>query len=70
MGREERRSERSLVLQPIEFFLAPSIIEKTYDRVVTAISDSGLWLFTKYPLKDRQRDTWLCRIIKPMLTIK
>ena len=55
MQQEVRKSERSFTLQPIEYLLAPSIIDKTYDGVVTDISDSGLCLLTKYPLKDRQR---------------
>ena len=55
MGKEERRSKRSLVLKPIEFSLAPSILGKTYDGVVTDISDSGACLLTTSHLKDRQR---------------
>jgi hypothetical protein len=55
MEREERRSKRTLVLQPIEYFLAPSIIEKTYDGFVTDISDSGICLLTTSHLKDHQR---------------
>jgi Tfp pilus assembly protein PilZ len=55
MAKEERRSKRTLVLKPIEFSLAPSIIEKTYDGVVTDISDSGACLLTTSHLKDRQR---------------
>ena len=55
MEREHRKSKRNLVLQPIKYFLAPSIIEKNYDGVVTDISDSGLSLLTTSPLKDRQR---------------
>ena len=55
MEREERKSQRTFVLQPIEYLLAPSIIEKTYQGVVTDISDSGLSLLTTSPLKDRQR---------------
>jgi len=55
MEREHRKSNRNLVLQPIKYFLAPSIIEKNYDGVVTDISDSGLSLLTTSPLKDRQR---------------
>lgn len=55
MEREYRKSKRNSVLQPIEYFLAPSIIEKTYDGVVTDISDSGLCLLTTSPLKYRQR---------------
>jgi Tfp pilus assembly protein PilZ len=43
------------VLQPIKYFLAPSIIEKTYDGVVTDISDTGACLLTTSLLKDRQR---------------
>jgi Tfp pilus assembly protein PilZ len=55
MEREHRKSRRNLVLQPIKYFLAPSIIEKNYDGVITDISDSGLCLLTTSPLKDRQR---------------
>ena len=55
MGREHRDSRRSPVLQPIEYFLAPSIIEKTYDGVITDISESGACLLTTSPLKNRQR---------------
>jgi hypothetical protein len=55
MAKEERRSRRSLILKPIEFYLAPSIIGKTYDGVVTDISESGACLLTTSHLKDRQR---------------
>jgi hypothetical protein len=55
MGKEDRRNKRTIVLQPIKYYLAPSIIEKTYEGVVTDISDSGLCLLTTSPLKDRQR---------------
>ena len=55
MAKEERSSKRTLVLKPIEFSLAPSIIGKTYDGVVTDISDSGACLLTTSHLKDRQR---------------
>lgn len=48
-------SERTFTLQPIEYFLVPSIIEKTYDGVISDISDSGLCLLTTSSLKDRQR---------------
>jgi len=55
MTKEERHSKRTPVLQPIKYLLAPSIIEISYDGVVTDISDSGLCLLTTFPLKDRQR---------------
>jgi Tfp pilus assembly protein PilZ len=55
MTKEERSSKRTTVLQPIKYFLAPSIIEKTYDGVVTDISDTGACLLTTSLLKDRQR---------------
>ena len=55
MEREHRNSGRNPVLQPIKYSLAPSIIENTYDGVVTDISDSGACLLTTSPLKNRQR---------------
>jgi hypothetical protein len=55
MTKEERRSKRTPVLQPIKYLLAPSIIEKSYDGVVTDISETGACLLTIAPLKDRQR---------------
>ena len=55
MAKEERSSKRSLVLKPIKFSLAPSIIGNKYDGVVTDISDSGACLLTTSHLKDRQR---------------
>jgi Tfp pilus assembly protein PilZ len=55
MTKEERRSKRNPVLQPIKYLLAPSIIEKSYDGVVTDISETGACLLTIAPLKDRQR---------------
>lgn len=55
MEREERRSKRKLVMKPIEYFLVPSIIGKTFDGLITDISASGLCLLTTSQLKDRQR---------------
>jgi hypothetical protein len=55
MPNEERKSKRKLVINPIEYFLVPSIIMKTFDGVITDISDSGLCLLTTSHLKDRQR---------------
>jgi Tfp pilus assembly protein PilZ len=55
MEREYRKNKRIPMLQPIKYLLSPSIIEKTYDGVVTDISDSGACLLTTSPLKDRQR---------------
>lgn len=54
MDREKRRSNRKLVMKPIEYFLIPSIITKTFDGVIMDISDSGLCLLTTSQLKDRQ----------------
>ena len=55
MDREKRRDNRKLVMQPIEYFLVPSIIGKTFDGLITDISDSGACLLTTSQLKDRQR---------------
>ncbi|MDQ7786393.1 MAG: PilZ domain-containing protein [Thermodesulfovibrionales bacterium] len=55
MAKEERSSKRTLVLQSIKYFLTPSIIENTYDGVVTDISNTGACLLTTSLLKDRQR---------------
>jgi Tfp pilus assembly protein PilZ len=55
MAKEERQSKRNPVFQAVQYFLVPSIIEKTYDGVITDISDSGICLLTTSPLKDRQR---------------
>jgi len=55
MAKEERQSKRDPVFQAVQYFLVPSIIEKTYDGVITDISDSGICLLTTSPLKDRQR---------------
>jgi Tfp pilus assembly protein PilZ len=61
MAREERQSKRNPVFQTVQYFLVPSIIEKTYDGVITDISDSGICLLTTSPLKDRQRIIMLDR---------
>jgi hypothetical protein len=55
MKKEERRTNRIPVLHTIKYYLAPSVIEKSYDGVVTDISETGLCLLTTSPLKDRQR---------------
>ena len=55
MGREERGSERIPVFQSVEYSLAPSTIEKTYEGVLTDISDSGACLLASSHLKERQR---------------
>jgi len=55
MEKEYRKSNRTRVLQPIEYFLAPSIIDKSYDGVITDISESGACLLTTSLLKNRQR---------------
>jgi Tfp pilus assembly protein PilZ len=55
MAREERRSKRNPMFQAVQYFLVPSIIEKTCDGVITDISDSGICLLTTSPLKERQR---------------
>ena len=55
MDREKRRSNRKLVMKPIEYFLVPSIIGKTFDGLIMDISDSGVCLLTTSQLKDRQR---------------
>jgi hypothetical protein len=55
MEREKRRDNRKLVMQPIEYFLVPSIIGKTFDGLITDISDYGACLLTTSQLKDRQR---------------
>jgi len=55
MEREKRRCKRKLVMNPIEYFLIPSIISKTFDGLITDISDSGVCLLTTSQLKDRQR---------------
>jgi hypothetical protein len=55
MDREKRRDNRKLIMKPIEYFLVPSIIEKTFDGLITDISDNGACLLTTSQLKDRQR---------------
>jgi hypothetical protein len=55
MEREDRRSKRKLILKPIEYFLVPSIIGKTFEGLITDISDSGICLLTTSQLRDRQR---------------
>jgi len=55
MDREKRRSNRKLVMKPIEYFLVPSIIGKTFDGLITDKSVSGVCLLTTSQLKDRQR---------------
>ena len=55
MNREKRRSNRKLVMKTIEYFLIPSIISKTFNGLITDISDSGVCLLTTSQLKDRQR---------------
>ncbi len=55
MDREKRMSKRKPVMKPIEYLLVPSIIGKTFDGLITDISDSGLCLLTTSQLKDRQR---------------
>jgi len=42
-------------MKPVEYFLVPSIIGKTFDGLITDISDSGACLLTTSQLKDRQR---------------
>jgi len=55
MNIEKRRINRKLVMKPIEYFLIPSIISKTFNGLITDISDSGVCLLTTSQLKDRQR---------------
>jgi hypothetical protein len=55
MDREKRRDNRKLVIKPIEYFVVPSIIGKTFDGLIMDISDCGACLLTTSQLKDRQR---------------
>jgi len=55
MDREKRRSNRKLIMKPIDYLLVPSIIGKTFDGLIMDISDSGVCLLTTSQLKDRQR---------------
>ena len=55
MDIEKRRSNRKLIMKPIDCFLVPSIIGKTFDGLIMDISDSGICLLTTSQLKDRQR---------------
>ena len=55
MAREERGSRRIPVFRPVEYSLAPSIIEKRYEGILTDISDSGACLLTTVHLRERQR---------------
>ncbi|MEW6584508.1 MAG: hypothetical protein AB1442_02735 [Nitrospirota bacterium] len=55
MEREERKSKRSLVLNPVKYFLVPSIVARAYNGVIVDVSDSGICLLTTSHLKDRQR---------------
>jgi hypothetical protein len=55
MDREKRKSNRKFIMKPIEYFLVPSIIGKTFDGLIMDISDSGVCLLTTCQLKDRQR---------------
>ena len=55
MDIEKRRSNRKLIMKPIEYFLVPSIIGKTFDGLIMDISDYGVCLLTTSQLKDRQR---------------
>ena len=55
MEREKRRINRKLVMKTIEYFLIPSIVTKTFNGLITDISDSGVCLLTTSQLKDRQR---------------
>lgn len=55
MEREDRRSERKLVMKPIEYLLIPSIIRDTFDGLITDMSDSGLCLLTTAELKNHQK---------------
>ena len=55
MDREKKRNNRKLIMKPIEYFLVPSIIGKTFDGLIMDISDSGVCLLTTSQLKDRQR---------------
>jgi hypothetical protein len=54
MEKEERRSERKLVLKNTEYVLVPSSIVKTFEAVITDISEFGLCLLTTSHLKDGQ----------------
>jgi Tfp pilus assembly protein PilZ len=55
MDREKRRNNRKLIMKPVEYYLVPSIIGKTFDGLITDISDYGACLLTTSQLKDRQR---------------
>ena len=55
MESEKRRSNRKPIMKPIEYFLVPSIIGKTFDGLITDISNYGACLLTTSQLKDRQR---------------
>jgi len=55
MGREGRKSKRKIVNKLVEYFLIPSVTTKTFDGLITDISDSGLCLVTNSQLKYGQR---------------
>lgn len=55
MAREDRRSKRKLVNKLIEYFLIPKVTTRTFDGLITDMSDSGLCLVTNSHLKHGQR---------------
>jgi len=55
MDREDRRSNRKLVMKPIDYFGVPSIIGKHFDGLIMDISDSGVCILTTSHLNDRER---------------
>lgn len=52
---EERKKKRKPVLKSVAYIIVPSIIDKTYDGIITDISDSGACLLTTSHIKNRQR---------------
>jgi hypothetical protein len=55
MEREGRRSKRKLINKLVEYSLLPSVTTRTFDGLITDISDAGLCLLTNSQLKYGQR---------------
>jgi len=55
MGREGRKSKRKIINKLVEYFLIPSATTRTFDGLITDVSDCGLCLVTNSQLKYGQR---------------
>ena len=53
--KEERRSQRKLVMENVRYTFMPPDDQEMFDAAVTNISESGLCLVTALPLKDGQK---------------